>query len=944
MNQRFGWVWNVVRRAHRPGLHTVGVVVATCGVPLAHSGDYTVATPVELGMAIGAANSDGTANTSITLSNNITVSVGGVFDASTNPVSLRLDTAGFTLRFQGTQASVTGTGSYTYIDFFGVPGSSALAVADGAMLQTVGDMFFSSGGFDLRGNGSALVVAKDLVLGRGDDVTLALSNGAKLSTGRSYVGEIPGSTAATTITATVDGAGTEWNAGSFLAIGGASDSVAVTVSNGGSIRLSSRGAVGAIGRGGNGSLLVTGTGSRLLLDAGRLEIGSYFATTPGAGTLTVRDGGLVAAPSVQMAVTDSATTGALVVDTGGILETAALSRRVGTASVTFDNGILRASAASTTLAPLVSGFVPGSFQLATGGMRLDSNGFDVTVASVLSGPGSLAKEGAGTLTLSDNNVHGGTTTVGQGRLLAGVTNAFSPNSAHVVAPGAVLDTAGLNQVVAGLDNRGTVSLFGNALGSTLRTTGNYVGRDGVLRIGTVLGGSGSISDRLVIDGAGVTASGTTTVQVNVLGGLGALTVGDGIEVVSALNGATTTAQTTRDAFNLAGGRIHGGAYEYRLYAADATGAGENWYLRSTVLVPEVAPAPVPPPPPAPPAPPPPPPPPAPPAPAPVAVPTYRVEVPLFSALPEQFREAGLVMLGNLHQRVGDDGIRVDGGNGTGTRQRQAWARFISADRSIRQGGSADPHSEGRLKGFQTGTDLWVDTHWRTGLYVGMLESNMRVHGLASGIANTAVGSNDLRSQNLGIYGTYMGDNGFYADAVLQAGRLRYDLRPIAGTAINGNKGHSRLASIEVGQSWQLTPHWRVEPQLQLVYQRQKLQDTQIAAALVQQDSHSGWMLRAGVRVKGEIHTAAGNVVQPYARFNLYSRSSGTDITRFIGPGGSADIATRTGGTSSELAAGATWQLGRSVNLYGELGKLWAAGGGARTRSGVNGSLGIQVLW
>lgn len=930
MNQRFGWVWNVVRQAHRPGLRTVGLVVATCGVPLAHAGDYTVATPVELGMAISAANSDGTTNTSITLSDNITVSVGGVFDASTNPVSLLLDTAGFALRFQGAQASVTGTGSYTYIDFNGGPGSPSLVMADGAVLQTVGNMFFSSGGFDIRGNGSALVVAKDLVLGRGDDVTLALSDGAKLSTGRSYVGESPGATVATTITATVDGAGTEWNAGSFLGISGSSGSAAVTVSNGGSIRLSSPGAVAAIGRAGSGSLLVTGAGSRLLLDAGRLDIGTRFGTTLGAGTLTVRDGGLVVAPSVRMADVDSAVTGTLVVDTGGILETAALSRRVGTASVTFDNGILRASAASTPLAPLVSGFVPGSFQLATGGMRLDSNGFDVTVASVLSGPGGLAKEGAGTLTLSDNNVHGGTTTVGQGRLLAGVTNAFSPNSAHVVAPGAVLDTAGLNQVVAGLDNRGTVSLFGNALGSTLRTTGNYVGRDGVLRIGTVLGGSGSISDRLVIDGAGVTASGTTTVQVNVLGGLGALTVGDGIEVVSAINGATTTAQTTRDAFNLAGGRIHGGAYEYRLYAADATGAGENWYLRSTVLVPEVAPVPSPPP--------------VPPAPAPVAVPTYRVEVPLFSALPEQFREAGLVMLGNLHQRVGDDGIRVDGGNGTGTRQRQAWARFISADRSIRQGGSAAPRSEGRLKGFQTGTDLWVDTHWRTGLYVGMLESNMRVYGLASGMANTAVGSNDLRSQNLGLYGTYLGDNGFYADAVLQAGRLRYDLRPIAGTAVNGNKGHSRLASIEVGQSWQLTPHWRVEPQLQLVYQRQKLQDTQIAAALVQQDSHSGWMLRAGVRVKGEIHTADGNVVQPYARFNLYRRSSGTDITRFIGPGGSADIATRTGGTSSELAAGATWQLGRSVNLYGELGKLWAAGGGARTRSGVNGSLGIQVLW
>ncbi len=932
MNKAFRLVRNVVRRGHRPGLRTVGLVVAACGVPLAHSGDYTVGTAVELGMAINAANSDGTSITYITLSDNITVSVGGVFNASTNPVALLLITSGFSLGFQGAQASVTGTGSYTYIDFIGVPGSPTLAVADGATLQTVGDMFFSSGGFDIRGNGSALVVEGDLVLGRQGDVTFTLADGAKVFTGRSFVGESPGSTPATTITATVDGPGTEWDVGQFLGIGGASDSVAVTVANGGTLRLSSAGAVGTLGRGGNGSLLVTGAGSRLLLASGWLEIGTKFETTLGAGALTVRDGGLVVAPSVRMAVNDSATTGTLVVDSGGILETAELTRKLGTASVTFDNGTLRASAASTPIAPLVSSFVPGSFQLATGGMRLDSNGFDVTVASVLSGPGGLTKEGAGTLTLSDNNVYGGTTTVGQGRLLAGVTNAFSPNSAHVVAPGAVLDTAGLNQVVAGLDNRGTVSLFGNALGSTLRTTGNYVGSDGVLRIGTVLAGSGAISDRLVLDGAGVGASGTTTVQITNLGGLGALTTGNGIEVVSAINGATSTAQTTRDAFGLANGHIDAGAYEYRLYAADATGAGDNWYLRSTVLVPDGAVPPIPPVPP------------APPTPPLVAVPAYRVEVPLFSALPEQFREAGLVMLGNLHQRVGDDGIRVEGGNGTDARQRQAWGRLISADRSIRQGGTVDPNSEGRLKGFQAGTDLWVDAHWRAGLYVGQLDGDMRVDGLASGIASTAVGTSDLRSQNLGLYGTYLGDNGFYADAVLQAGRLRYDLRPIASAALNGNKGHSRLASIEVGQSWQLTQRWRVEPQLQLVYQSQTLQDTQIAGALVQQDSHSGWMLRAGVRVKGEIRTDAGDAVQPYARFNLYRRSSGTDITRFIGPGGSADIATRTGGTSSELAAGATWKLAPSVNLYGELGKLWAAGGSARTRSGVNGSLGVQVLW
>ncbi|RYF72585.1 MAG: hypothetical protein EOO29_28110 [Comamonadaceae bacterium] len=78
--------------------------------------------------------------------------------------------------------------------------------------------------------------------------------------------------------------------------------------------------------------------------------------------------------------------------------------------------------------------------------------------------------------------------------------------------------------------------------------------------------------------------------------------------------------------------------------------------------------------------------------------------------------------------------------------------------------------------------------------------------------------------------------------------------------------------------------------------------------------------------------------------NVYKRSSGTDITRFVGPAAFTDIATRSGGTSSELAAGATWQVSQSTSLYGEVGKLWASGGSARTKSGINGSLGVKVRW
>ena len=101
--------------------------------------------------------------------------------------------------------------------------------------------------------------------------------------------------------------------------------------------------------------------------------------------------------------------------------------------------------------------------------------------------------------------------------------------------------------------------------------------------------------------------------------------------------------------------------------------------------------------------------------------------------------------------------------------------------------------------------------------------------------------------------------------------------------------------------------------------------------------------RAGVRLKGEIATGAG-LLQPYVRANLYHAGGGTDVARFVGPAGFADIATRTGGSSGELAAGATWQLSPSTSLYGEIGKLWDVSGDARTSSGINGAVGVKVLW
>ncbi|WP_269473967.1 autotransporter-associated beta strand repeat-containing protein [Variovorax sp. RA8] len=166
---------------------------------------------------------------------------------------------------------------------------------------------------------------------------------------------------------------------------------------------------------------------------------------------------------------------------------------------------------------------------------IDTGPFTATLTGAITGPGDLSKIGSGTLVLSGANSYSGATAVTEGTLRAGAANTFSPASAHSVAAGATLDLAGFSQGIGALTNAGTVSLIGSAPGTTLTFTGPYVGNNGLLRLGTFLGDSASISDRLVLSGLAAVASGRTTVQVVNLGGLGALTTGNGIELVSALS-------------------------------------------------------------------------------------------------------------------------------------------------------------------------------------------------------------------------------------------------------------------------------------------------------------------------------------------------------------------------------------------------------------------------
>lgn len=345
-----------------------------------------------------------------------------------------------------------------------------------------------------------------------------------------------------------------------------------------------------------------------------------------------------------------------------------------TGGVTFNGGILRFDQQfdlSATRAVTVD----------AGGGTIDTQGFTTTISQGTAGAGGLNKAGSGTLTLTGNNAHSGGTIVSAGTLAVGGSGstgaALSGGGPVTVAAGATL--GGYGSVTGSVANNGTIAVAdalaafaggptgsfiingtltnsglaqigGAAVGNTL-VAGSYVGQGGTLGLNTFLGSDGSPSDKLVINGG--TASGTSSLDINNIGGPGAQTASNGILVIEAINGGTTEA----GAFSLSGPAA-AGPYEYFLFKGGVTGgSANNWYLRNTILAepdPAVTPAPTPAP--GTPA--------LPPTPSPGSDPIvlYRVETPTYTVVPPVARQAALATLGTFHERRGEQGVLTPGEN------------------------------------------------------------------------------------------------------------------------------------------------------------------------------------------------------------------------------------------------------------------------------------------
>lgn len=735
----------------------------------------------------------------------------------------------------------------------------------------------------------------------------------------------------------------------------------------------------------------TGTFSTARVQSGTLDLTGTLGTTTASVAATVDSGATLQAnaSNLPLSVTDNGlvrfrqdsagTYTGTVVGTGAVEKTGAGALTV-SGSNTYSGGTTISQGTLSAAADSALGAASGGLTLNGGTLQfgsafdlassravsitanngtIDTQGFHSTIAQNITGAGSLTKLGSGTLTLNGANTYAGGTTVSAGTVIVGdaanASAALSGGGPVTVASGATLGgygsvtgnvvnngtiasanaladlasgATGNFQINGNLTNAGQIQLGGPGVGNTLTVAGNYVGQGGTIGLHTYLGGDGSASDKLVVSGG--SASGTSTLNVTNVGGPGAQTMADGIQVVQATNGATTSA----GAFTLAGGTVNAGAYSYYLVKGGASGGStNNWYLRNTVtasspaepvavaegtptaITEAIAEA----------------------APGAGAVPVYRESVPLYAEAPAVARQLGLLQIDTFHDRQGEQGLLTENGSLPAT-----WARVWGGNTKLSQDGDANPSFDGTVWGMQVGQDLYADTqsnghrnHY--GVLLGFSRAVGDVNGFALAHNGLGVGSLRVNAYDAGGYWTHVAPGGWYTDAILMGSAL--SVRTSANDTVRGStNGKAITGSVEAGLPIPLAQNLTLEPQAQLVWRWSSLNTFNDGASDVSWNNGNTFLGRVGARLQWSFESTGVNW-KPYLRLNVLRAFGADDKTTF---GGSTTIGTQVGQTAGQIGAGLVAQVSKRASAYATVGYLTNLGG--EHQRTLTGNAGVRWAW
>ncbi|ENK3035415.1 AIDA repeat-containing protein, partial [Escherichia coli] len=527
--------------------------------------------------------------------------------------------------------------------------------------------------------------------------------------------------------------------GAFSVLAGKADNV--VLENGGTLDVRNGGAATTVSMGNGGVLLadsgaaVSGTrsdGTAFRIGGGQadalmLEKGSSFTLNAGdTATDTTVNGGLFTARGGTLAGTTTLNNGAILTLSGKTVNNDTLTIREGDALL--QGGAL------------------------TGNGRVEKSGSGTLTVSNTTLTQKAVNLNEGTLTLNDSTV---TTDViaqrGTALKLTGSTvlnGAIDPTNV-TLASGAtwnIPDNATVQSVVDDLSHAGQIHFTSTRTGKFVPATlkvKNLNGQNGTISLRVRPDMAQNNADRLVIDGG--RATGKTILNLVNAGNSasGLATSGKGIQVVEAINGATTE----EGAF-VQGNMLQAGAFNYTLYRD----SDESWYLRSEER--------------------------------------YRAEVPLYASMLTQAMDYDRILAGSRSHQTG-----VNGENNSVRLSIQGGHLGHDNNGGIARG--ATPESSGsygfvRLEGDLLRTEV-AGMSLTTGVYGAAGHSSVDVKDDDGSRAGTV-------RDDAGSLGGYMNlthtSSGLWADIVAQG--TRHSMKASSGNNDFRARGWGWLGSLETG--------------------------------------------------------------------------------------------------------------------------------------------------
>ena len=259
---------------------------------------------------------------------------------------------------------------------------------------------------------------------------------------------------------------------------------------------------------------------------------------------------------------------------------------------------------------------------------------------------------------------------------------------------------------------------------------------------------------------------------------------------------------------------------------------------------------------------------------------------------------------NVMKRMGELRSGTEAGKGG------VWARYyrgeLSADSNYDSSFSQD------YTGFQGGIDKVQDYKGGklyTGIAVNRIDSN----------AGYTVGSGDLSSTGVGLYGSWLGSKGHYLDVIARGSKLTNDFKlvDLSGTAAKADYDTWAYGiSAEYGYRQDLNAGWFVEPQAELSLGHiSRVDYTTSNGVSIRQDGVNSAIVRLGF-LGGKEFSIGGRPSNAYVKASL--------LHDFGGNGGSTgyygikSLAMQTGdltGSWYEIGLGANLGITKNSNLY-----------------------------